>query len=57
MLIASKRIIQGCILVVLGTLLAVANSGVVGGLLPVIGSGESDLPNIVELTEEFSLIP
>jgi hypothetical protein len=39
-----------------GTLLAVANSGAAGGLLPLLGSGESDISNHVELTEEFSLI-
>jgi hypothetical protein len=39
-----------------GTLLAVANLGAAGGLLPLLGSGESDISNHVELTEEFSLI-
>jgi hypothetical protein len=39
-----------------GTFLAVANSGAAGGLLPLLGSGESDISNHVELTEEFSLI-
>eukprot|EP00250_Pteridium_aquilinum_P021587 c25167_g2_i1 orf=475-6879(+) len=40
-----------------GTLLAVANSGVAGGLIPLLGSLESDISNFVALSEEFSLAP
>ncbi|KAH7422106.1 hypothetical protein KP509_13G090700 [Ceratopteris richardii] len=40
-----------------GTLLAVANSGVAGGLIPLLGSLESDIANFVALSEEFSLVP
>ncbi|KAF3778546.1 U-box domain-containing protein 13 [Nymphaea thermarum] len=38
-----------------GTLLAVANSGAVGGLITLIGTSESDMLNLVTLCEEFSL--
>ena len=38
-----------------GTLLAVANSGAAGGLIPLLGSLESDMSNLVALSEEFSL--
>ena len=40
-----------------GTLLAVANSGVAGGLISLLGSLESDISNFVALSEEFSLVP
>eukprot|EP01018_Ginkgo_biloba_P019292 Gb_18151 [translate_table: standard] len=39
-----------------GTLLAVANSGAAGGLIPLLGSVESDISNLVALSEEFSLV-
>ncbi|KAJ7541840.1 hypothetical protein O6H91_10G079100 [Diphasiastrum complanatum] len=39
-----------------GTLLAVSNSGAVGGLIPLLGSVESDISNLVTLSEEFSLV-
>ncbi|BBN12529.1 hypothetical protein MPTK1_5g20900 [Marchantia polymorpha subsp. ruderalis] len=38
-----------------GTLLAVANSGAAGGLIPLLGSVESDISNLVALSEEFNL--
>ncbi|CAM6095033.1 unnamed protein product [Calypogeia fissa] len=38
-----------------GTLLAVANSGAAGGLIPLLGSVESDISNLVALSDEFSL--
>eukprot|EP00250_Pteridium_aquilinum_P021586 c25167_g1_i2 orf=367-6780(+) len=40
-----------------GTILAVAKSGVPGGLIPLLGSLESDIANFVALSEEFSLVP
>lgn len=39
-----------------GTLLAVANSGVVGGLVPLLGSLRSEMSNLAMLSEEFSLV-
>ncbi|XP_057973272.1 protein CELLULOSE SYNTHASE INTERACTIVE 3 [Malania oleifera] len=38
-----------------GINLAIANSGAVAGLITLIGCIESDLPNLVALSEEFSL--
>ncbi|KAL3686272.1 hypothetical protein R1sor_008846 [Riccia sorocarpa] len=38
-----------------GTLLAVANSGAASGLIPLLGRVESDIYNLVALSEEFSL--
>ncbi|KAL2624510.1 hypothetical protein R1flu_008755 [Riccia fluitans] len=38
-----------------GTLLAVANSGAASGLIPLLGSVESDISNLVALSEEFNL--
>ncbi|CAN6459171.1 unnamed protein product [Victoria cruziana] len=38
-----------------GTLLAIANSGAVGGLITLIGTVESDMLTLVTLCEEFSL--
>lgn len=39
-----------------GTLLAVANSGAAGGLIPLLGCAEADISKLVELSEEFSLV-
>ncbi|XP_068636551.1 protein CELLULOSE SYNTHASE INTERACTIVE 1-like [Aristolochia californica] len=39
-----------------GTLLAVANSGAAGGLIPLLGCAESDIFNLLELSEEFYLV-
>ncbi|XP_054798801.1 protein CELLULOSE SYNTHASE INTERACTIVE 3 [Prosopis cineraria] len=39
-----------------GIALAVANSGAVAGLISMIGYIESDIPNIVALSDEFSLV-
>eukprot|EP01018_Ginkgo_biloba_P037971 Gb_38411 [translate_table: standard] len=39
-----------------GTLLAVANSGAAGGLIPLLGCAEADISNLVALSEEFSLV-
>lgn len=39
-----------------GTLLAVANSGAVGGLIPLLGCAEADISKLIELSEEFSLV-
>lgn len=39
-----------------GIHLAIANSGAVAGLISLIGYVESDLPNIVALSKEFSLV-
>lgn len=39
-----------------GMNLAIANSGVVSGLMTQIGCVESDMPNLVALCEEFSLL-
>eukprot|EP00850_Spirogloea_muscicola_P016341 SM000132S26856 [mRNA] locus=s132:15143:26031:- [translate_table: standard] len=38
-----------------GTLLAVANSGAVGGLITMLGNSESGISNLLALAEEFSL--
>lgn len=38
-----------------GTLLAVANSGAAGGLIPMLGMSESDVSDLVLLSEEFAL--
>lgn len=39
-----------------GIHLAVANSGAVGGLIGLLGHLESDMPNLVALSEEFALL-
>ncbi|KAF6152812.1 hypothetical protein GIB67_004641, partial [Kingdonia uniflora] len=39
-----------------GIHLAIANSGAVAGLITLIGYIESDMPNLVALSEEFSLV-
>ncbi|KAL7246230.1 hypothetical protein ACSBR2_001372 [Camellia fascicularis] len=39
-----------------GMNLAIANSGAVAGLITIIGYVESDMPNLVALSEEFSLV-
>lgn len=39
-----------------GISLAIANSGAVAGLITLIGYVESDMPNLVALSEEFSLV-
>ncbi|PPR90903.1 hypothetical protein GOBAR_AA29774 [Gossypium barbadense] len=39
-----------------GVSLVIANSGAVGGMITLIGYGESDMPNLVTLSEEFSLV-
>ncbi|WJX10223.1 Protein CELLULOSE SYNTHASE INTERACTIVE 3 [Trifolium repens] len=40
-----------------GINLVIANSGAVAGLITIIGHMESDMPNLVALSEEFSLVP
>ncbi|XP_077249963.1 binding protein [Tasmannia lanceolata] len=39
-----------------GTLLAVANSGAAGGLISLLGCADSDISNLLELSEEFALV-
>ncbi|KAK1288614.1 hypothetical protein QJS10_CPB19g00147 [Acorus calamus] len=39
-----------------GISLAISNSGAVGGLISLIGHIESDMPNLIALTDEFSLV-
>uniref|UniRef100_A0A1D1XP97 U-box domain-containing protein 13 n=1 Tax=Anthurium amnicola TaxID=1678845 RepID=A0A1D1XP97_9ARAE len=39
-----------------GIHLAIANSGAVGGLIGLVGHIESDIPNLVALSEEFALL-
>ncbi|XP_058096681.1 protein CELLULOSE SYNTHASE INTERACTIVE 1-like [Magnolia sinica] len=39
-----------------GTLLAVANSGAAGGFIPLLGCADSDISNLLELSEEFALV-
>ena len=39
-----------------GTLLAVANSGVASGLIPLLGCAEANILKLIELFEEFSLV-
>lgn len=39
-----------------GINLAIANSGAVAGLITIIGHMESDMPNLVALSDEFSLV-
>ncbi|GLT47135.1 hypothetical protein SLA2020_208490 [Shorea laevis] len=39
-----------------GINLAIANSGAVAGLITLIGYVESDMPNLIALSEEFSLV-
>ncbi|XP_010916918.1 protein CELLULOSE SYNTHASE INTERACTIVE 1 [Elaeis guineensis] len=40
-----------------GILLAVANSGAAGGLLSLLGCAETDISDLLELSEEFYLVP
>ncbi|GAB2209714.1 hypothetical protein Drorol1_Dr00026937 [Drosera rotundifolia] len=39
-----------------GIILTIANSGAVAGLISLIGFVDSDMPNLVALTEDFSLV-
>ncbi|KAL4197571.1 hypothetical protein AMTRI_Chr04g251800 [Amborella trichopoda] len=39
-----------------GTLLAVANSGAAGGLIPLLGCADADISNLLFLSEEFLLV-
>lgn len=39
-----------------GTLLSVANSGAAGGLISLLGCAEADINDLLELSEEFSLV-
>ncbi|RWR89871.1 C2 calcium-dependent membrane targeting [Cinnamomum micranthum f. kanehirae] len=39
-----------------GTLLAVANSGAASGLISLLGCAEADISNLLELSEEFTLV-
>ncbi|XP_010939610.2 protein CELLULOSE SYNTHASE INTERACTIVE 1 [Elaeis guineensis] len=39
-----------------GTLLAVANSGAANGLIPLLGCADTDIADLLELSEEFSLL-
>ncbi|KAJ7965532.1 U-box domain-containing protein 13 [Quillaja saponaria] len=39
-----------------GINLAIANSGAIAGLISIIGYIESDMPNLITLSEEFSLV-
>ncbi|KAK6922966.1 Armadillo [Dillenia turbinata] len=39
-----------------GTLLSVANSGTAGGLIPLLGCADVDICDLLELSEEFSLV-
>ncbi|KAK6924124.1 C2 domain [Dillenia turbinata] len=39
-----------------GTLLSVANSGAAGGLIPLLGCADVDIYDLLELSEEFSLV-
>ncbi|KAL5982070.1 Interactor with COP9 signalosome (CSN) complex [Asimina triloba] len=39
-----------------GTLLAVANSGAAGGLIPLLGCADSDISDLLELSDEFALV-
>lgn len=39
-----------------GTLLSVANSGAAGGLITLLGCAEADIYDLLELSEEFSLV-
>ncbi|KAL5992282.1 Interactor with COP9 signalosome (CSN) complex [Asimina triloba] len=40
-----------------GTLLAVANSGAASGLISLLGCADADISNLLELSEEFGLVP
>ncbi|CAJ2667796.1 unnamed protein product [Trifolium pratense] len=40
-----------------GTLLSVANSGVAGGLISLLGCADVDIEDLLELSNEFSLVP
>ncbi|XP_057429443.1 protein CELLULOSE SYNTHASE INTERACTIVE 1-like [Lotus japonicus] len=40
-----------------GTLLSVANSGVAGGLISLLGCADTDIQDLLELSEEFYLVP
>ena len=39
-----------------GTLLSVANSGVAGGLISLLGCADGDIYDLLELSEEFALV-
>ncbi|XP_010905921.1 protein CELLULOSE SYNTHASE INTERACTIVE 1 [Elaeis guineensis] len=39
-----------------GTLLAVANSGAANGLIPLLGCADTDIADLLELSEEFSMV-
>ncbi|KAH1196501.1 Protein CELLULOSE SYNTHASE INTERACTIVE 1 [Glycine max] len=39
-----------------GTLLSVANSGAAGGLISLLGCADSDIQDLLELSDEFSLV-
>ncbi|QCD84732.1 vacuolar protein 8 [Vigna unguiculata] len=39
-----------------GTLLSVANSGAAGGLISLLGCADTDIQDLLELSEEFSLV-
>jgi hypothetical protein len=39
-----------------GTLLAIANFGATGGLIPLLGCAEANILKLIELFEEFSLV-
>ncbi|KAK7247459.1 hypothetical protein RIF29_42342 [Crotalaria pallida] len=39
-----------------GTLLSVANSGAAGGLISLLGCADNDIQDLLELSEEFSLV-
>ncbi|KAJ1382753.1 C2 domain [Sesbania bispinosa] len=40
-----------------GTLLSVANSGAAGGLISLLGCADTDIQDLLELSNEFSLVP
>ncbi|KAI3747480.1 hypothetical protein L6452_09938 [Arctium lappa] len=40
-----------------GTLLSVANSGAAGGLISLLGCADADIHDLLQLSEEFSLVP
>ncbi|XP_042411245.1 protein CELLULOSE SYNTHASE INTERACTIVE 1-like [Zingiber officinale] len=40
-----------------GTLLSVANSGAASGLISLLGFSDTDVSDLIELAEEFSLVP
>ncbi|XP_071705631.1 protein CELLULOSE SYNTHASE INTERACTIVE 1-like [Rutidosis leptorrhynchoides] len=39
-----------------GTLLSVANSGAAGGLISMLGSSDTDISDLIQLSKEFSLV-